>query len=70
MGKHSYLGGLYTFKALLMVSGSQSFPESTWVHAASLRGRRKELCPDRSSAGDEGGRGQAGEHSGKEGWEK
>lgn len=68
MGKHSYLGGLYTFKALLMVSGSQSFPESTWVHAASLRGRRKELCL--LIAGDEGGRGQAGEHSGKEGWEK
>lgn len=41
MGKHSYLGGLCTFKALLTASGSQLFPESTWVHAASLRAEGK-----------------------------
>lgn len=46
MGKHSYLGGLCTFQGSAEASGSQLFPESTWVHAASLGGQKERTLSD------------------------
>lgn len=42
----SNIGSWECFTALLIVPGSQPFLLNAWVHFSSLRGIRKELCPN------------------------